>query len=58
MTSFIINIVSSVFRPAVAAMAIAAALAVVSVDNNGLTVSNSVIDIRDLGCGGFLKPIC
>jgi len=33
MTSFIINIVSSVFRPAVAAMAIAAALALVSVES-------------------------
>jgi len=58
MTSFIVDIVSSVFRPAMAALAIAAALAVVSVDNNGLTVSNSVIDISELGCSGLLKPIC
>jgi hypothetical protein len=58
MTSFLFDLVSSVFRPAIAALAIAAALAIVSVDNNALTVSNSVVDISELGCSGMLKPIC
>jgi hypothetical protein len=58
MTSFLFDLVSSVFRPAFAALAIAAALAVVSVDNNTLTVSNSVVDVTNFGCSGLLKPIC
>jgi len=58
MTSFLFDLVSSVFRPAVAALAIAGALAIVSIDNNGLTVSNSVVDISDFSCSGVLRPFC
>ncbi len=58
MTTFVFDLVSSVFRPSVAALAIAAALAVVSVDNNTLTVSTSVVDVTNLSCSGLFKPFC
>lgn len=58
MTTFVFDLVASVFRPSMAALAIAAALAVVSVDNNSLTVSTGVVDATNLSCSGLFKPLC
>lgn len=58
MTTFVFDLVSSVFRPSVAALAIGAALAVVSVDSNALTVRTSVVDVTNLSCHGLFKPFC
>ena len=58
MTTFLTNIVASVFRPSVAALSIALALAIVTVDGSKNSISAGVVDVTDLSCGGLFKPVC
>ncbi len=52
------EIVQNVFRPSVAALSIAVALAVVTIDKSPNTVSRGTINLSELGCQGLLKPVC
>lgn len=56
--SILAEVIASVFRPSVAALAIAAALAAVTLDTDKHSISRSQIDITDLSCGGLFKPFC
>ena len=56
--SFLSEIVGSAFRPSVAALSIAAALAVVTLDTDQHSVAQTQVDVTDLSCGGLFKPFC
>jgi len=56
--SYLNEIIASVFRPSVAALSIAAALAVVTLDTDKHSVSQRQVDITNLSCGGLFKPFC
>ncbi len=58
MTTFVINIVQSVFRPSVVALSLSMAVAIVSLDTNKHRVSHDTISLASFGCGGLLGPIC
>ena len=56
--SFVTEIISTVFRPSVAALAIAGALAVVTLDTDKHSISQQQVDVTDLSCSGLFKPFC
>ena len=56
--SYLIDIVATIFRPAVAGLAIAVALAAVTLDTDNHSISQSQLDITDLSCSGLFKPLC
>ncbi|WP_298295773.1 hypothetical protein [uncultured Litoreibacter sp.] len=58
MTTFLTNIVAAVFRPSVAAMSIAMAVAIITVDGTSHSISAGTVDITDLSCSGLFKPVC
>lgn len=58
MTTFLTNIVSSVFRPSVAALSIALAAAIVTIDGNSSSLNARAVDVTDLSCNGLFKPFC
>lgn len=58
MTTFVINIVQSVFKPSVVALSLSMAVAIVSFDGNKTHASHDTISLSSLGCSGLLSPIC
>lgn len=52
------DMVQSLFRPSVAALAISLATAIVTIDNSQHTVNLNTVDLASLGCGGLLGPVC
>ncbi len=58
MVTFLTDLIANVFRPSVAALAIAAAVAIVTVDGNQHVVSMDRVDVTDLSCNGLFKPFC
>ncbi len=58
MTTFLTDLVANVFRPSFAALSIAIAVAIVTIDGNAHKVSMDRVDVTDLSCGGLFKPFC
>jgi hypothetical protein len=58
MTTFLMDIVQSVFKPSVAALSISVAVAIVSLENTPNSVRQDTVNLSALGCSGLLKPIC
>lgn len=58
MTTILMNIIQGIFRPSIAALSIALAVAIVTVDKSSGSVTQDTINLSALGCGGLLKPIC
>ncbi len=58
MTTFLTHIVQAVFRPSVAALSIAMAVAIVTLDSSQHSVGQDTVNLSQLGCSGILKPIC
>ena len=56
--TFIADIIQSVFRPSLAALAISVAIAIVSIENSPYTVENTKVNLNELGCSGLLHPVC
>ncbi len=52
------EVVQNVFRPSVAALSIAMAVAIVTIDKSPNTVSRGTINLSEFGCQGLLKPVC
>ena len=56
MISYVANLIHSVFKPAVAALAISLGIAIISFDSsNG---AQSTVSLGALGCDGLLKMAC
>ncbi|MEM7472494.1 MAG: hypothetical protein AAF340_14180 [Pseudomonadota bacterium] len=58
MTTFIANVLATVFRPSIAALAVALALGIASWDHNEHFTGTTSVDITDWSCTGLFKPIC
>lgn len=58
MTTFLISVVQATFRPSVAALSIALAVAIVTIENSPRSVKRDTINLSQLGCGGMLKLVC
>ena len=58
MTSFIADIVATVFRPSIAVLAVAIALGIASWDHNAHFADANHVDLTDWSCTGLFKPIC
>lgn len=58
MVTLLTDLIANVFRPSVAALAIAVAVAVVTIDGNQHVISMDRVDVTDLSCNGLFKPFC
>ena len=58
MFSFLFDLVSSVFKPSVAALAIAGAIAMMTFENNPNSVSISAFQGVEFSCQGVFQTLC
>lgn len=58
MVTLLTDLIANVFRPSFAALSIAVAVAVVTIDGNQHVISADRVDVTDLSCNGLFKPFC
>lgn len=58
MSTYLSEIMSTLFRPSVAALLIAGGAAIIGADSTPNSVRINQADLTDLSCNGLFKPIC
>jgi hypothetical protein len=58
MSTFISEIMSTLFRPAMVALVAAVGIAILAGDSDPNSVHVNQVNIADFSCNGLFKPVC